>query len=198
MVQIWDFLRSFSVHFGSASQKCTETDLKKSQICPIWGTIWPYLGAKFITPGGNVEAIFASFWAKKVGFWPSWCPSVCLGTTDTDGSPYFSLWVTFINHTLSQPPPRVHIALLIMMSRDFCQIYTKFFSTVISVVLLQLYKFYLLQQNRHQERFYMSTLSFFTISYAFCFISTIELYTVTKYRLVWEFPGSNAHSFVNK
>ena len=31
MGQIWDFLKSVSVHFG------TETDLKKSKICPIWG-----------------------------------------------------------------------------------------------------------------------------------------------------------------
>ena len=33
MEQIWVFLRS--VWLGKP--KCTETDLKKSQICPIWG-----------------------------------------------------------------------------------------------------------------------------------------------------------------
>ena len=37
MGQICDFLRSVSVHFGAGAPKCTETDLKKSQICPIWG-----------------------------------------------------------------------------------------------------------------------------------------------------------------
>ena len=50
MRQICDFWRSVSVHLGSilksprfisrkanAELKCTETDLKKSQICPIWG-----------------------------------------------------------------------------------------------------------------------------------------------------------------
>ena len=32
--QIWDFLRSVSVQFQLAEQKYTETDLKKSRICP--------------------------------------------------------------------------------------------------------------------------------------------------------------------
>ena len=46
MEQIWDFLRSVSVPFGS------EIDLKKSQICPIWGPIWiwPNLDAKYDIP----------------------------------------------------------------------------------------------------------------------------------------------------
>ena len=37
--QIWDFLRSVSVHFGSASQNVLKSDLKKSQICPIWANL---------------------------------------------------------------------------------------------------------------------------------------------------------------
>ena len=41
MGQIWDFLRSVSVHFGSAEPKCTETVLKKSRICPIFWPMWP-------------------------------------------------------------------------------------------------------------------------------------------------------------
>ena len=36
MGQIWDFLTSVSVYFGSARSKCTETDLKKYQTFPIW------------------------------------------------------------------------------------------------------------------------------------------------------------------
>ena len=39
MGQIWDFLRLVSVHFGAPAPKCTETDLKKSHICPIWGNL---------------------------------------------------------------------------------------------------------------------------------------------------------------
>ena len=45
MGQIWDFLRSF------CEPKCTETDLKKSQICTIWWPIWPNLDTKFDNPG---------------------------------------------------------------------------------------------------------------------------------------------------
>ena len=37
MGQIWDFLRSVSVHFDSARQKLLKLILIKSQICPIWG-----------------------------------------------------------------------------------------------------------------------------------------------------------------
>ena len=37
MGQIWDFLRSVSVHFGAGAPKCTETDLKKYQICSNLG-----------------------------------------------------------------------------------------------------------------------------------------------------------------
>ena len=41
--------------FGEQKQKFTgtETDLKKSQICPIRGRIWPNLDGKFDIPGGS-------------------------------------------------------------------------------------------------------------------------------------------------
>ena len=41
MGQIWDFLRSVSVHFESLFKISFSTDLKKSQICPIWGQSAP-------------------------------------------------------------------------------------------------------------------------------------------------------------
>ena len=44
----WDFLRSVSVHFGSASKNVLKLIFKKkSQICPIWGSICPHFDAKF-------------------------------------------------------------------------------------------------------------------------------------------------------
>ena len=37
MRQIWNILRSVFSTVWLAEPNCTETDLKKSQICPIWG-----------------------------------------------------------------------------------------------------------------------------------------------------------------
>ena len=36
MGEIWDFLRSVSVHFGAGRQTVLKSDVKKSRICPIW------------------------------------------------------------------------------------------------------------------------------------------------------------------
>ena len=44
--QTGHFKISFSI-FSLAEPKCTETYLKKSQICPIYPYIWPYVDAKF-------------------------------------------------------------------------------------------------------------------------------------------------------
>ena len=41
--------------FWLAEPKCTETDLKKSQIYPIWGPIRPYLNTKFDIPDRYLE-----------------------------------------------------------------------------------------------------------------------------------------------
>ena len=43
---------SFST-FGLGKPKCTETDLKKSKICPIWGQSDPNLDAKFDIPAAG-------------------------------------------------------------------------------------------------------------------------------------------------
>ena len=43
MRQIWDLLRSVSVHFGSPSQIVLKLILKNFQICPIWGQSDPIL-----------------------------------------------------------------------------------------------------------------------------------------------------------
>ena len=42
IVQFWDFLRSVFSTFWLDEPKCTESDLKNSRICPIWGQSDPF------------------------------------------------------------------------------------------------------------------------------------------------------------
>ena len=41
--------------FKIADPNCTKIDLNMSQICPIWGTIWPNWDAKFDFPAFEDE-----------------------------------------------------------------------------------------------------------------------------------------------
>ena len=50
MGQIWDFLRSVSVHFGSANKHVLENGLIKSQNCPILVTSVIDIGVKLRLP----------------------------------------------------------------------------------------------------------------------------------------------------
>ena len=52
MRQIWDFLRSVSVHFGSSSQNVLKLILK-SLICPIWGQSDPFWMPNLTSLGGT-------------------------------------------------------------------------------------------------------------------------------------------------
>ena len=56
------FKISFST-FWLGEPKCTEIDLKKSQICPIWGTIWSYLGATATFVGGTIPLQTFEWWS---------------------------------------------------------------------------------------------------------------------------------------
>ena len=55
--------------------KCTETDLKKSQICPILGSIWPNSEAKFDIPGGKCRDDVRLMVVKICGWILSWYTS---------------------------------------------------------------------------------------------------------------------------